>query len=184
MMFAKRIILFGQHEPDLSNPKVAFVPSEQFPRIKSLIAMAAKQRHQFVAICNGDILLDPAIIRIEGRMKNGHYKCASSRRWHFDPTKPMAEALETASLTNQDGFLDRGRDVFIAKADAWEKLSHEVPEHLRMGHQHWDAWATDAFRRHWDAKFLDFTVLRIVHHPNHQGRRMPYADQITSCHSN
>lgn len=179
MMFAKRIILFGQHEPDLSNNKVSFVPSEQFPRIKDMIGVAAKQRNQFVAICNGDILLNPSIIRIEGRMKNGHYKCASSRRWHFDPAKPMAEAMESASLIDADGRDDRGRDVFIARADAWDKLLSEAPDHLRVGHQHWDAWLTDAFRRHWDAKFLDFTALRIVHHPHHQGRRMPYATEIT-----
>jgi len=104
--------------------------------------------------------------------------CASSRRWHFDPEK-LPGSLETASLVNEHRFDDRGRDVFVAQARVWEKIAKEIPEVLRIGHQHWDGEITTRFRQHWNDKFLDFTSLRMVHHPIHGGRRMPYAETIT-----
>lgn len=177
-MFAKKIILFGDRDPYLANRKVLFVPTEEFPRIKLMADLAGRQRMEYVTLCNGDILLDPAIMRIEARMRAGNFCCASSRRWHFDPTMTMEKARETASLINQDGFDDRGRDVFIARWDVWQRIAKEMPDHYRIGHQHWDAYLTNAFREHWNDKFIDFTAMRLVHHPHHSGRRMPYAETI------
>jgi hypothetical protein len=174
MMFAKRIILFGQHEPDLSNGKVSFVPSEQFPRIKDMAEIAGRQKQQIVCICNGDILLNPAVMKIEQRIRNSGFRCASSRRWHFDPLKPMSESLENASMINEDGIDDRGRDVFIARWDVWAQVANETPERFRLGHGRWDAFMTDKFREHWNDRFVDFSAFRWVHHPHHGGRRRPH----------
>lgn len=174
MMFAKRVFLFGNHEPELANGKVSFIPSEQFPTIRFMASIAAQQKNQVVAIVNGDIMLDPRVMKIEQRIRNGGMRCASSRRWHFDPLLPMDKALESASLIDADGRDDRGRDTFIARSDVWKKIADEIPERLRIGHGTWDAWLTDAFRRHWDHQFLDFTGLRIAHHPHHGGRRRPH----------
>lgn len=177
MSFAKRVFLFGNQEPQLNNPKVKFVASEQFPCIKTMAKLAGEQKRQVVVICNGDILLDPRIVKIEQRMRNGTCSCASSRRWHFDAEK-LPQSLESASLTNSDGFDDRGRDVFVAQDRVWERISRDIPDNLRIGHQHWDGEITDRFREHWNDKFIDFTSLRMVHHPHHGGRRMPFAETI------
>ena len=178
MSFAKKVILFGKTEPQLENPHVEFWPTEQFPRIKDMARVAGEQARQVVAICNGDILLDPRIMKIEARMRCGTCCCASSRRWHFDP-EGLPDSLSTAKLTNLDGVDDRGRDVFIAQCRVWKTIADEIPETLRIGHQQWDGEITARFRQHWNDKFLDFTSLRMVHHPIHGGRRMPYAETIT-----
>jgi len=178
MMFASRVILFGQKEPTLNNAKVHFIESEQFPKIKDMAQVAGEQKHRVVTICNGDILLDPHIIKIEQQMKDGRCRCASSRRWHFDADK-LPQSLEESSLADANGRDDRGRDVFIAQARVWQVIAEEIPETLRIGHQQWDGEITDRFRQHWNHKFVDFTALRMVHHPHHGGRRMPYAETIT-----
>jgi hypothetical protein len=180
MMFAQRIVLFGQQEAELMNKKVVFIQSEQWPKIKAMVDYAASQKNQFVCICNGDIMLDPKILRIEQRMKFSNYRCASSRRWHFDPSKPMQEAITNASLTDMDGRDDRGRDVFIARWDVWARIAKETPDKLRIGHNTWDAFLTDKFREHWDDKFIDFTAFRYVHHPHHGGRRRPHELEVAA----
>lgn len=180
MMFAKRIILFGQMEPILDNSKVSWVPSEQYPRIKDMATLAGRQKNQVVMICNGDIMVEPKIMRVEQRMKFSNFRCASSRRWHFDPEKPMREALETSSLMDADGKDDRGRDVFIARWDVWAQVAKETPEKYRVGNPQWDAFLTDKFREHWNDKFIDFTAMRLCHHPHHGGRRHPYAEAIAA----
>ncbi len=180
MMCASRVFLFGDVEPMLRSTKVSFVPSEQFPHIKEMAHLAGQQRGKIVALCNGDIVLDPRILRIEVKLRVSASLCASSRRWHFDSELPMSQAMQSASLTDKDGRDDRGRDLFIARADVWAKIAKEMPIKFRIGQPQWDAWITDAFRQHWDAKFLDFTALRMVYHPHHEGRRRPYAEEIAN----
>lgn len=178
-MVAKRVFLFGQQEPTLAGSKVSFVNSEQFPRIKDMAALAGSLRHDYcIAICNGDILMDPKIRAIEQRMRYGTCRCASSRRWHYDPSKPINEAIEAASLFTEDGVDDRGRDVFIARWDVWERIAKEMPSSYRIGHNEWDAFLTDKFREHWNERFLDFTAMRYIHHPHHGGRRRPYHEAV------
>jgi hypothetical protein len=177
MSFAKKVILFGKTEPQLENPHVEFWPTEQFPRIKDMARVAGDQARQVVVICNGDILLNPQIMKVEQRIRNGVCLCASSRRWHFKPEE-LPDALESATLNTQEGLDDRGRDVFVAPARVWKQVESEVSPLLRIGHQHWDGELTRIFRSKWGDKFLDFTSLRMVHHPIHGGRRMPYAETI------
>lgn len=180
MMCATRIFLFGDIEPMLRSNKVAFIPCEQFPRIKDMAHFAGQQRGKIVMLCNGDIVVDPRILRIEVKLRVSHSLCASSRRWHFDSELPMNKAMETASLTDAEGRDDRGRDLFMARAEVWNRISKEMPEKFRIGQPQWDAYVTDAFRQHWNDKFLDFTALRMCFHPHHEGRRRPYAEEIAN----
>lgn len=180
MLFAKKVYLFGEHEPVLSGSKVHFVPSEQFPRIKDMVILAASQKQEYSAICNGDILLDPQIMRIEQRMRFGNYRCASSRRWHFkSDAVSIEQARESSSLIDQDGRDDRGRDVFIARWDVWGRIAKDIPDQYRISHNAWDAYLTDKFREHWNDRFLDFTAFRYVLHPHHGGRKRPYHETMT-----
>src|SRR6185369_1063170 len=77
MMCATRIFLFGDIEPSLRCNKVQFVPYEQFPRIKDMAHFAGQQRGKIVTICNGDIVLDPKILKIELKLRLSHSLCAS-----------------------------------------------------------------------------------------------------------
>lgn len=180
-MFAKKIIIFGNQSDRavIGGGKVEVLNSEQFPRIRDMVLVASFQKMQHVAICNGDILLDPAITKIEQRMRFGNYRCASSRRWHFDPTVPMEIARQGASLTNQDGVDDRGRDVFIARWDVWHDMHRDIPTKYRIGHNGWDKYVTDWFREHHNTRFLDFTGYKIVHHPHHGGRKQPFIEEVS-----
>lgn len=180
-MFAKHIFLFSQPNELLRSEKVSFVPCEEFPRIKDMVALAAKHRRDTSLICNGDIMIDPAILKIERKLGISHAVCASSRRWHFTPQPMMADAIRNASLIDGDGRDDRGRDVFMAKSQVWAKVGLEMPEHYRIGHSLFDAYLTNKFREHWNDRFLDFTAMRIVFHPIHGGRRRPYDVEIAEA---
>lgn len=178
MMFAKRVFLFGQMEPAIDNSKVGWVSSDQYPRIKDMATLAGRQKNQIVMICNGDIRVNPNVLRLEQRMRVTNCHCASSRRWHFDPEKVITKHMDTATLTDMEGRDDRGRDVFIARWDVWARIAKEMPEKYRIGNPQWDAFLTDKFREHWNDQFIDFTTMRLCHHPHHGGRRHPYAEEI------
>lgn len=165
-----RIIYFGTIEPELSSGKTAFVPSEEFPRIKDMMEMAGKQRG-FVAIVNADIVVTPEIKKLERLMMLRGKLCASSRRYHFDPNTCDWKAAQLG--------LDRGRDIFIARNDVWRDAARHVPNELRIGNSRWDAWATDWFRIRYNDSFLDFTNMRAIFHPNHESRRRPYDEEIS-----
>lgn len=178
MMFAERIYLFNKPESILKNSKVQFIDCEEFPRIKDMVALASKQHRRIVMICNGDICVDPNIKRIEVKLMVSHACCASSRRWHFTPTE--GGGIGEASLMDKDGRDDRGRDVFIARANIWGRIAMEIPDKYRIGHGRWDAFMTDIFRQHWNDRFVDFTSSRLIFHPIHEGRRRPYDLEIAS----
>jgi hypothetical protein len=180
MMCAQRVFLFGDIVPELRSNKVSFVPCEQFPRIRDMAHLAGQQRGKIVMICNGDIMVDPRILKVEMKLKLSHSLCASSRRWHFDSELTMNKAMEGASLTDAQGRDDRGRDLFMARAEVWARIAREMPEKYRIGNATWDAYLTDAFRAHWNEKFFDFSALRLVFHPHHEGRRRPYDVEIAN----
>jgi len=180
MMCASRVYLFGDIEPSLRSNKVSFIPCEQFPHIRDMAHFAGQQRGRIVMICNGDIVVDPRIMKVEMKLKLSHSLCASSRRWHFDAELPLGKAMETASLSDAQGRDDRGRDLFMARAEVWARIAREMPVKYRIGHGQWDAAVTDLFRLHWTDKFFDFTALRLVFHPHHDGRRRPYDVEIAN----
>lgn len=180
-MFATKIFLFGKPEPTLDSRKTNFIPSEQFPRIKDMMSLAAEQVGKVTAICNGDILISPMIKRVENLIRLGRYKCAYSRRWHFDPTINPEEAMARATLTNADGLDDRGQDVFITSHGVWKALAANFNPDYRIGHSGWDGATNYAIRRHCSQeRCLNFTELKLIHHPHHGGRKMPHADTIPS----
>lgn len=180
LMFAERIYLFNEPDPMLKSNRVHFVQSEQYPRIRDMALFAAKHRRDTALICNGDIVINPEIKKIERKLGMTHACCASSRRWHFRPQSMMVDAIRNASLTNGDGIDDRGRDVFMAKASVWARVGVQLPDKYRIGNPQWDAALTNMFREHWDDKFLDFTAMRIVFHPIHAKRKYPYAEEIAA----
>ena len=179
-MFAERIYLFGEPEAQLKSNKVHFVPSEQYPRIRDMAELAARFRGKITLICNGDIVIDPDIRRIERKLGFAHACCASSRRWHFKPEPLMSEAVKNASLIDGEGRDDRGRDVFMARDFVWGKVAATMPDKYRIGHSLWDAYITNAFREHWNDRFLDFSAMRLIFHPIHEGRRRPHDLEIAN----
>lgn len=164
-----RIVYLGTLEHELSSSKTWFIPSEEFPRIKELMSIAAQQRG-FVAIINADIVVTPDIKKLERMMMLRGKLCASSRRYHFDP--------DTCDWAKAELGNDRGRDIFIARNDIWRDAARIVPEQFRIGHQGFDGWITDFFRRKYDSSFIDFTKMKIIFHPNHESRRMPHAQEV------
>lgn len=172
----KQIVYVGPQEPELDSEKTTFIYSEDFPSIQTLAKVAANLRG-ITALLNADISLGPRIRNVEYRMLSGGLKCASSRRYHFDPHNPQ---WEMAALDEKD----RGRDIFMAKQQVWQKVADTIPPHFRIGHQQWDAWMSDFFRdkvvpigREYDPS-KDFTKERCVFHPHHGDRQMPHAQEI------
>jgi hypothetical protein len=164
------IVYAGAEEPELDSEKTEFYPTEDFPTIQTLAKIAASQRG-ISAILNADILINNRIRNVEQKMWVNSIMCGSSRRYHFDPHAPN---FDMANLDDAD----RGRDIFVARQHVWQRVADQVPPHLRIGHQQWDAWMTDFFRDNYNRKFIDFTNLRCVFHPRHGDRQMPYASEI------
>ncbi len=169
-MAFQHILLFNGHDRELASGKTGFITSDSFPSIRKM-AEAAGQMRGFTAILNADIVIKPEVRKLERLMQLRGKLCASSRRYHFDPSTCDWNA---ASLGD-----DRGRDIFIARQDIWRQLGRELPEDLRIGHGHWDAAITNVFRLRYDEKFLDFTKMKIVFHPVHQGRKRPFNEALS-----
>lgn len=172
-----KVIYMGEPEPELTGLKTVFVRTENFPHIKTAAQLAASSPG-FSAILNADIVVTPGIQNLEMQLFRKNQLCASSRRWNFRRTGgPLQSMISQASLGN-----DRGRDIFIAHSRVWQEVAANVPPVLRIGNPRWDAWMTDFFRERWDAKFVDFTTMRCVFHPNHEGRHYPYAEEIAKAY--
>lgn len=169
-MSFKKIIYFGPHEHELVSGKTAFVQSVDFPRIKDLMVMAGGQVG-FVAILNADIVVDPAIKKLERMMALRGKLCASSRRYQFDPNTCDFKAAQLGDA--------RGRDIFIARNDIWRNCSKHMPEQMRIGHGRFDAVLTDIFRRFYNESFLDFTASKFIFHPDHGERLRPHEEEIS-----
>ena len=167
-----KIIYAGPPEAELQSRKTVFIQTEDFPTIQTLAKIASEQSEESVAVLNADICVGHRFGQVKLRMQS--MLCASSRRWHFDPTNP--QNFENAVLIDSD----RGRDIFIAKKRVWKRIADLVPGHLRIGHQQWDAWMTDYFNS-LKPSFFDFTGIKCIFHPNHGDRQMPYADQIVNA---
>lgn len=169
---AKKIIYFGSPEPDLgaSRQNTQFIGCPDFPQIAILAAYAASCLDT-VAIVNSDIVLTEPVLKIPIYLSRGICKAAVSRRHHYDPgTFDLAAAVDITT--------DRGRDIFIAEPVVWREVAKRIPSVYRIGHQKWDAWVCDYWRDTHKKKFMDFTHLRCVFHPNHGERRMPYSKEL------
>lgn len=167
-----RIVYAGSEEPELKSQKTSFVEAEEWPTIQTLAQIASEQPAQIdkpIAIINADIVIGQRFGNVKNRMT--FMRCASSRRWHFDPHAPNYDRAELIDA-------DRGRDIFVAQRRIWRHISRVVPPHLRIGHQQWDAWVTDFFNDNHKAGFFDFTNMKCIFHPFHGDRQMPYANTI------
>lgn len=169
---ANRIIYFGPEEAELKDSlgKTRFIGCEDFPEIRLLASWASTQ-FDCVAIVNSDIVLTENVLKVPVMLAKGMYKAAVSRRHHYDP-----QTFDLASAV--DNVKDRGRDIFIAAPVIWKDVAQNIPAAYRIGHQKWDAWVCDRWRDTYKNKFMDFTYLRCVFHPNHEERRMPYAREL------
>lgn len=162
-VFAERIVYFGDFEMDLTGPKTTFVPSEQWPRIVDM-ARYAYDAGPVAAIVNSDIVLKPEVARVFDIVRQTPVGAVTSRR--FD--------LESGKLDPND----KGRDIFICKRRVWGMFAAEVPRCCRMGHQKWDAFAVAFFRKKLGKRFGEFSQMRVVFHPRHEGRKMPYSEEM------
>lgn len=169
--FFRKIIYIGEPEPELKSQKTTFMPGEDWPTIHSLATIAAAQP-EVTAILNADILVNPKLRVVETRLQNGSAVCASSRRYHIDPHLPN---FDRAQLIESD----RGRDIFVTTPKVWLRVALQIPKHLRIGHQQWDAWMTDFFNTY-KPGFIDFTLMKCIFHPYHTDRQMPFAQDIVA----
>lgn len=172
LLVANRIIYVGPAEPDLHDQhnKTRFLDSEDFPRIKTMAELAASQTDT-VAVVNSDIVLTEPVLKVAVMLAKGMYTAAVSRRHHYDPATFDLNAAV-------DHIEDRGRDIFVAHPTIWRDVARNIPSVYRIGHQKWDAWVCDHWRDTYKRKFMDFTYLRCVFHPNHEERRMPYSKEL------
>ena len=170
-VWARAIVLFGAEDRELVSRKTVFIPSEQYPALKNMAAMASSLPG-FTAILNADIVVSQDIRFLERMMQARGKVCASSRRYHFDPNTCK---WDEATLGD-----DRGRDIFIARQDIWRRLTRVLPEDLRIGNARWDAAFVNWFRDEFGDNFIDFTDRKIVFHPVHEGRNRPYDEMIAS----
>lgn len=158
-----RIVYFGQFEPELSRPNVIFVECEEWPRI-GVMAEYCAQVDRVSAIVNSDIVLAPAVSKVFEIVRHTSIGAATSRRYD----------LETGKLNP----MDKGRDIFICKDHVWSKLAKAIPDTFRIGHQSWDGWAVGFFRVILDKRFAEFTQMKAVFHPQHEGRKTPHSAEI------
>lgn len=163
-----RIIYFGIKEPELDSPKTTFITHEGWPTIRDVAAEASRQV-DMVAVLNADIVLTRGFFALECRMREGGAMAVTSRRYTFDPAKPIDVS---ACVIEQN---DKGLDVFVMMPALWARIAVEVPLCLRMGHQQWDTWVSGWCTYNLGRSYRNFNELRAILHPEHNGRKMPYA---------
>lgn len=160
---------FGAPEPELSNPKVTFVPSEEWPTIQILAHHASRMPSRYISVLNADIVISPGIWRVEDQLLRKAAQAATSMRFTFSPeTQNFHEAKVT----------DSGFDVFVATPNIWALVAQAVSKSLRIGHCQWDSWLLGFLNVKCKRNFYDFTKERCVFHPIHGGRHMPHNQKV------
>lgn len=171
----REVHYFGLPEPQLEHPNsiTRFVGDGSWPLIKDMAIYAARQRDDYVAIINADIVVSRRIHFVEERMKQMGLPAATSYRYEFDASDPFTN-FSTLVRNRQD----RGMDIFIATPQIWTGVADKVPPYLRIGHQTWDTWVCGHFCSTLGLGFLQFTEERLIFHPRHDGRKTPHAAEI------
>lgn len=164
-----KIIYFGPEEPELASSKTMFVPIADFPSIKEMAAMLARNKG-FHVLLNADICVAPRIKDLPAYMKFNGKSSASSRRWHF--------RKEDNTFDKADMGDDRGRDFFMCRSDIWHAVAETINPGFRIGHQKWDAWMVNFLRAKYNDGFADISGDRLIFHPVHEGRKMPHSEQV------
>lgn len=163
-----RIIYFGHAEPELASSKTTFIEHDGWPTIREVASEAGRQM-DVVAVLNADIVLTRNFFALECRMRESGVMAVTSRRYTFDPEKPIDVP---ACVIHQN---DKGLDIFVMMPSLWSRIALEVPQCLRMGHQQWDTWVSGWCTYHLARAYRNFNDLRAVLHPEHNGRKMPHA---------
>lgn len=158
------VLLIGEAEPELAFPNVWFVPGEDFPLIKDMISLLAREPG-WSAWINCDIVLTPMFHQAFQRMKETGKQAATSQRWTFYP-----EAFDLSKAVIERN--DFGLDIFLTIQPHWQHMLSVMPKNLRKAGQVYDTWMTGYFWKRLGRAYCSMTDFRCVFHPRHGGRKM------------
>lgn len=166
----ERVFLIGEPEAGLSFANVEFVPGMDFPHIKSMIEILARQPG-WSAWINCDIVLTPMLHQAVRRMEQLGKLAATSQRWTFNPvTFDLSKAVVE--------YNDFGLDIFITTQPHWQHMLSVIPGNLRKAGQVYDTWMTGYFWNRMGHGYCSLTDYRCVFHPKHGGRKMAAANDV------
>lgn len=154
------IVYLNDPQPEVSNSKTLFIPSEHFPRIWKVCEYMAYQQ-EMCCLINGDIVIGPRWPRVLAVLNQKNALSAVSCRWEFDP----ARGLEPSAV------VDCGIDFFCAKPEVWSIASNLADEKLRLGVGWFDTWLMGCFSSFSMRGLWDITPSRVIYHPKHDGRK-------------
>jgi hypothetical protein len=165
-----KVLLIGEHEPDLAMQNVEFVKGDDFPYIKDMIFLLSQQPGWSCWI-NCDIVLNSGVLSAVRRMEQLQKAAATSQRWTFNPeTADLSKAVVEPN--------DFGLDIFITSQAWWNIMHSVIPSMLRKGGQVYDTWMTGYFWNTMGHGYCSLTGYRCVFHPRHEGRRMAAANAV------
>ena len=155
------IVYFGVRDARLDSPRTSFIPYHDFPTI-SLMAYTASISDDWACLLNSDIVVSPMLPAVWDEAVEQD-KALSSFRWEY-----VGDDLVNARV------VDNGFDFFCATPALWRKVSKEVPEAYRIGHNCFDSWLLGFFHTECRDKFYDITARRCVFHPRHGDRKQKF----------
>lgn len=154
------IVYFNDPQPQVSNEKTLFIPSEPFPQIWKIAERMAYQS-EMSCLINGDIIIGDRWPRVEATLKQKSALTAVSQRWEFDP----ARGLDPCAV------VDCGIDFFCATREIWSIVANMADDRLRLGVGWFDTWLMGCFSSFSMRGLWDITHCRVVYHPKHEGRK-------------
>lgn len=154
------IVYFNDPQPEVSNHKTIFIPSEPYPRIYQLAERMAYQK-EMCCLLNADIVIGSKWPRVESTLRSKNALAAVSCRWEFDP----ARGIEPSAV------VDCGIDFFCATPEVWSIAANLADERLRMGVGWFDTWLMGCFSSFAMRGLWDITPARCIYHPKHEGRK-------------
>lgn len=169
IQFFDRIYYFGVEQDELNDSKTYFIPSEEFPTIKSMLIPAATSKMGFSVLLNADIILTPPFKTVIDRMIQNNILGGTSKRINFDPDIGFSSGKVE----------DLGVDIFVAHPTLWRKVYQLTPKNIRIGHPTWDTFILGALNAEGKSAFVDFSHFNCVYHPRHGGRKAPFGAEAT-----
>lgn len=158
-----QIVYFGEPQQALDGDTTVFIDSEEFPRIKTLMEVAACQKG-WSALINADIVVGIGLPRVEQELYRRRAQAAVSRRWQFE--------LDDDSTVPK--VVDLGLDFFAASPGIWQEAVRCVPDIFRIGHCRWDSWMLGFLNATCLGACFDITPSMVIFHPRHGDRKQIY----------